>query len=100
MPNKKQSARLVSPEDFWKGKTPCWEIAHCPEPIQADCPAPRHREYACWEIGGTYCKCDEWGTLGRDTSICLICEVYIRWGEGKRIELRLLGHGIKLLSNL
>ena len=100
MPNKKQAAPIVSAKDFWKGKTPCWEIACCPESILAACPAPRHRQYACWEIEGTYSKWDEWGTLGRDTSVCLICEVYIRWGEGKVIELKLLGQGIKLLPNL
>lgn len=100
MATKKQAARIVSPKDFWKRKTPCWEITRCPESIRADCPAYSHRQYACWEIEGTYCKWDEWGALGRDTSVCLICEVYIRWGKGKRIELKLLGQGIKLLPNL
>ncbi len=100
MSSSKQTARVVGAEDFWRGKTPCWEMCRCPESIHAACPAYRHRQYPCWEIEGTYCKWDEWGTLGRDTSVCLICEVYLRWGEGKLIELKLRGQGIKLLLNL
>jgi hypothetical protein len=84
-------------EDFWSGKTPCWQMTRCPEPIHSSCPAYHHRSYPCWEIEGTYCKWNEWGANGRDISICLKCEVYLTWGEGRRIELRLLGHGIKLL---
>lgn len=100
MPSSKQTGRLVSSVDFWRDKTPCWEMIGCPQSILADCPAPRHRQYPCWEIEGTYCKWDGWGTLGIDTSICLICEVYLRWGEGKPIKLKLRGQGIRLLLNL
>lgn len=97
MPNAKQLGQATSVKDFWKQKTPCWEIMRCPGPIRTDCPALRHRQYACWEIEGTYCKWVEWGSLGRDTSTCLICEVYQRYGKGQHIELKLWGQGIKLL---
>lgn len=99
MPRARQTDQVVNPEDFWAGKTPCWEMMRCPESIQADCPAPRQRQYPCWEIEGTYCKWNGWGALGRDTSICLICEVYLTYGKGQRIELKLWGQGIKLLIN-
>jgi hypothetical protein len=65
--------------------------------IHSDCPAYRNRDYPCWEIEGTYCKWNEWGANGRDTSLCLKCEVYVKYGEGKRIELKLRGVGLKLL---
>jgi hypothetical protein len=97
MHSKKRDKKPTLAEDFWSGKTPCWEMTKCPEPIHSGCPAYHHRSYPCWEIEGTYCKWNEWGGNGRDISICLKCEVYLTWGEGRRIELRLLGHGIKLL---
>lgn len=97
MPNKRQTDQAASQEDFWRGKTPCWELARCPNPILNDCPAYRYRQYPCWEIEGTYCKWGEWGTLGQDTSTCLICQVYLRYGEGQRIKLKLQRRGIRLL---
>lgn len=97
MGKQKRQDKNARAEDFWSGKTPCWEITRCPERIYLDCPAYRHRSYPCWEIEGTYCKWSDWGAKGRNTSLCLKCEVYLTWGEGRRIELRLMGQGIKLL---
>jgi len=76
---------------------PCWEMMHCPRPVQVDCPAIHHRRYPCWEIEGTYCKWDRWGAQGRDTTICLVCEVYLKWGGSQPISLKLKGCGIRLL---
>lgn len=90
----KETLRVV---DFWRVRTPCWGMTHCPEVIYHDCPAYHNRQYPCWEIEGTYCKWVEWGTLGQDTETCLICRVYLTYGEGKCIKLKLRGKGIKLL---
>ena len=97
MPIKRQTDQSASKEDFWRGKTPCWELACCPDSIAKECPAYCYRQYPCWQIEGTYCKWGEWGTLGQDTSICVICQVYQRYGEGQRIKLKLRGRGIRLL---
>jgi hypothetical protein len=35
--------------------------------------------------------------LGENTETCLICEVYLTYGEGKPIQLKLKGQGIRLL---
>ena len=80
--------------DFWQGKTPCWQMCHCPEVIKRDCPAPQYPSLPCWEIEGTYCKLTANGTSGRDISICRLCRVYKRWGGDKPIELKLFGKGI------
>ena len=80
--------------DFWQGKTPCWEMCHCPEVIKGECPAPKYPSFPCWEIEGTYCKLSADGTNGKDISICRFCRVYKQWGEGKPIELKLFGKGI------
>jgi len=80
--------------EFWAGKTPCWEICQCPQMIQEECPAPKYTSLPCWEIEGTYCKLDDYGTTGRDISICQLCRVYKRYGGGKPIELKLFGKGI------
>ena len=89
---------------FWEGKRPCWEMCQCPEMIRSECPALKYQGFPCWEIEGTYCKLDDYGASGRDTSICEVCRVYKRWGENKPIELRLFGKGIdtsfKLAENL
>jgi len=79
---------------FWEGKRPCWEMCHCPEMIKSECPAPKYQSLPCWEIEGTYCKLNEYGTRGDDTSICQVCRVYKRWGGGKPIQLKLCGKGI------
>jgi len=83
-----------SSKGFWEGKRPCWEMSQCPEMIRSECPAPKYQSFPCWEIEGTYCKLDDYGASGLDTSICEVCRVYKRWGENKPIEIRQLGKGI------
>ena len=98
MPKKKQLKDTAGPSgDYWERRTPCWEMMKCPEPIHSDCPAYRNRGYPCWEIEGTYCNWNEWGANGRDTSLCLKCEVYVKYGKGQHIVLKLRGVGLKLL---
>ena len=48
----------------------------------------------CWEIEGTYCKLEEYGARGDDTSICQVCRVYKRWGGAGPIQIKLFGRGI------
>lgn len=79
---------------FWTGKEPCWELSHCTNMVKAECPAFKYQFLPCWEIEGTYCKLDDYGADGKDTSICEICRVYKTYGEGKPIQLKLLGRGI------
>ena len=79
---------------FWEGKTPCWEMFRCPEAVRSECPAFNYRSLPCWEIEGTYCKLDDYGATGQDTSICEVCRVYKKWGHGEPIEIKLLGKGI------
>ena len=79
---------------FWEGKTPCWEMFRCPEAVRDEWPAFKYRSLPCWEIEGTYCKLDNYGTTGQDTAICEMCRVYKRWGHGEPIEIKLLGRGI------
>jgi len=79
---------------LWEGKKPCWEMCQCPEMIRSECPAPKYQSLPCWEIEGTYCKLDDYGSRGDDTSICQVCRVYKRWGGGEPIQIKLLGRGI------
>jgi hypothetical protein len=79
--------------NFWAGKTPCWESCHCPEMIKEGCPVSKHTYLPCWEIEGTYCKLDDLGITGTDTSICEICRVYKKYGKDKPIQIRLFGKG-------
>ena len=81
-------------EGFWAGKTPCWEMCHCPQMIREECPAAKYPFLPCWEIEGTYCKLDDYGATGTDTSICQVCRVYKRWGGAQPIRIKLLGKGI------
>jgi hypothetical protein len=83
--------------DFWQGKTPCWQMCHCPEVVRNECPAPKYPSFPCWEIEGTYCKLTADGTSGRDISICQQCRVYKRWSGNQPIELKLFGKGIDSL---
>jgi len=88
--------------DFWAGKTACREMCHCPPAIRDECPASKYTALPCWEVEGTYCKLEmkEGGIVtGTDTSICEVCRVYKRYGEGKRIELKLRGKGIDSTLN-
>ena len=82
------------PISFWEGKTSCWEMCHCPASIKSQCPAPRNPFLPCWEIQGTYLKLSDDSNNGDDISICLVCRVYKRYGQGKPIEIRLYGKGL------
>ena len=79
---------------FWTEKTPCWEMCHCPDMIKNECPVFVNQSEACWAVEGTYCKLCEYGTRGDDISICKVCRVYKRYGEGQPIELKVRGIGI------
>jgi len=81
-------------EGFWAGKAPCWEMCHCPQMIREECPATKYPSLPCWEIEGTYCKLDDYGATGTDTSICQVCRVYKRWGGAQPIRIKLFGKGI------
>ena len=80
--------------NFWIGKNPCYELCNCPEMIANECPVAKYQFLPCWEIEGTYCKLDDRGATGRDTSICESCRVYKKYGNGQPIELKLFGKGI------
>ena len=85
---------LEPTKGFWEEKTPCWEMTHCPEMIRNECPAFTYQTLPCWKIEGTYCKLDDFGARGDDTSICQVCRVYKKHGAGEPIELELVGRGI------
>ncbi|MHB8085108.1 MAG: MerR family transcriptional regulator [Dehalococcoidia bacterium] len=80
--------------NFWTDKQPCWEKCHCPEMIKDECPATRYQFLPCWEIEGTYCKLDDRGATGKDTSICEVCRVYKKYGQDDPIRLKLFGKGM------
>jgi hypothetical protein len=80
--------------DFWTGKVPCYEMCHCPQMIKDECPAQKYAEVPCWAVEGTYCKLDDYGATGTDTSICEVCRVYKKYGEGKPIQIKLFGKGM------
>lgn len=80
--------------NFWSDRQPCWEKCHCPELIKSECPAIKYQFLPCWEIEGTYCKLDDHGATGKDTSICEVCRVYKKYGNGEPIRMRLLGKGM------
>jgi hypothetical protein len=81
-------------QNYWTDKVPCWEKSHCPEMIKAECPAAKFQFLPCWEIEGTYCKLDDKGATGRDTTICETCQTYKKYGKGEPIRIKLFGHGI------
>ncbi|HEX7475907.1 MAG TPA: hypothetical protein VF318_08070 [Dehalococcoidales bacterium] len=82
------------PLGYWAGKTPCWQMNACPSYIREECPSYRLRSQPCWEMEGTYCKLNDYGSTGQDTSICMICRVYKIYGNGESIEIKLFGQGI------
>jgi hypothetical protein len=53
----------------------------------------KNRELPCWEIEGTYCKLDDYGATGRDTSICQVCRVHKKYGDGSPIKIKVFGQG-------
>jgi len=79
---------------FWQDKTSCWEMCHCPESIRNQCPAPKYPFLPCWQIEGTYLKLSDDGSKGNDTKLCQVCRVYKRYGQGKPIEMKLIGKGL------
>ena len=81
-------------QSFWRNKTPCWHMCHCPDDIRSNCPAFRYQHLPCWEIEGTYLKLSDDGSKGDDTSICQTCRVYRRYGEGRPIRIKLRGKGL------
>lgn len=94
----------INPEtktSVWKDTEACWDKCHCPEMIKRDCPAPKYTFLHCWEIEGTYCKLNDYGAKGDDTSICESCRVYKKYGNDKPIQIKLWGKGINTkLENL
>lgn len=89
-------AENVSQFNFWKDKQPCWEKCHCPKSINSECPATRYQFLPCWEIEGTYCKLDDHGATGKDTSICEVCRTYKKYGIDEPIRLKLYGKGMNV----
>ena len=86
---------LLEPsKGFWADKTACWEMCHCPEMIRRECPALTYQSVPCWEIEGTYCKLNDYGATGDDTTICQVCRVYKKYGNGEPIDIVLKGRGI------
>ncbi|MBN1375341.1 MAG: hypothetical protein JXA01_04225 [Dehalococcoidia bacterium] len=94
METRVEPAAVDETKNFWNGKVPCWEKSHCPDMIKGECPAAKFQFLPCWEIEGTYCKLDDKGATGRDTSICEACQVYKKYGNGEPIRIKLFGHGI------
>lgn len=86
----------LSRSNYWADKQPCWEKCHCPELIKAECPSVKYQFLPCWEIEGTYCKLDDHGATGKDTSICEVCRVYKKYGNGEPIKLKILGKGMNV----
>jgi len=99
--SEQQGATKKSGSDFWAGKTPCWQMCHCPAAIRDECPASKYTSYPCWEIEGTYSKLQMKGNVatGTDTSICEVCRVYKMYSNGKPIDLKLRGKGIDVAVN-
>ena len=90
------AGRVREQINFWQDKTPCWELCHCPEVIKSKCPVSKYILLPCWEIEGTFLKlggCDDIDK-GNNVSICRVCRIYKRYGEGKPIEIKLRGKGL------
>jgi hypothetical protein len=78
---------------FWEGKTPCWDMFHCPDAIKKECPAFQYHTLPCWQIEGTYCKLLDARPEGTASDICHVCRVYGKWGGQEPIEIKLRGKG-------
>jgi hypothetical protein len=92
--NREPAIDAVEQANYWTGRSPCWEMCHCPAMIREECPATKYQFTPCWQIEGTYCKLDDYGETGNDTSICQVCRVYKKYGNGEPIEIKLFGRGI------
>jgi hypothetical protein len=90
----KGKVKLEADNDFWDGKTPCWEMFRCPEELKKECPAYNNRSLPCWKVEGTYCKLFDYGTKGDGTDICQHCRIYKRYGANEPIEIKLRGKGL------
>ena len=77
------------PNNFWFGRTPCWQLTNCPDSVKDACPAPKYPYLPCWQIEGTYCKLDERNASGLDTSICRQCRVYEQYGDRSPLKIKL-----------
>jgi hypothetical protein len=92
-----EAKRSIAPKTemgYWEGRTSCWQMNSCPSYIRNECPAYKLRSGPCWEMEGTYCKLNDFGSTGVDTSICQICRVYKAYGNDEPIEIKLFGRGI------
>jgi hypothetical protein len=82
--------------NFWENKVHCSELCSCPEMIKKECPVENYQFLPCWEIEGTYCKLDDMGSSGDDTTICHTCRVYKKYGNNQPIKLKLFGKGMNI----
>ena len=89
-----EKAEIEKAFNYWQNKIPCWGTCHCPTIIRSECPANKYQFLPCWEIEGSYCKLDDYGADGKDTSICKICKVYRTYGNSEPIKIKLLGKGL------
>ena len=82
--------------NFWENKVHCSELCKCPDMISNECPVATYQFLPCWEIEGTYCKLDDMGSSGKDTTICHTCRVYKKYGNNEPIKLKLFGKGMNI----
>ncbi len=101
MPKVAEVANGIQTEDrtdkkanFWTDKSPCWDLCNCPDVIKNECPVTQYQFLPCWEIEGTYCKLDDMGSSGKDTTMCQTCRVYKKYGNGEPVRLKLFGKGM------
>lgn len=80
--------------NYWENKVHCSKLCNCPDVIKNECPVAVYQFLPCWEIEGTYCKLDDMGSTGNDTTICHTCRVYKKYGDGQPIKLKLFGKGM------
>lgn len=92
----KDNIKTLQMENFWEGKTPCWELSRCPDEIRDACGAFKYRYLPCWEIEGTFCKLQGDGSNGDSIEICSDCRVYKKFGNREPIILKSFGHGFNV----
>lgn len=80
--------------NYWENKIHCSYLCGCPDIIKNECPVANYQFLPCWEIEGTYCKLDDMGSSGDDTTICHTCRVYKKYGNNEPIKLKLFGKGM------